>query len=74
MMDATISCVRLRDLTCLGRSRLAYAGEAGPGEPSASRRRVGTDASSIATGPSPRPRRASSRPGTYDLVASIIWP
>jgi len=72
MVDATISRVRLRDLARLGRSRLAHAGEAGPREPSASRRRPGTDATSIGTRPPARPKRASSRPGTDDLVASTI--
>jgi len=72
MVDATISWVRLRDLARLGRSRLVQTGEAGPRKPSASRRRPGTDASSIATRPPARPKRASSRPGPDDLVASTI--
>jgi hypothetical protein len=72
MIDATISCVRLRDLACLGRVLLDRAGGAGTPKPHASRRRPGTDASSIAARPSPRPRQASSRPGADDLVASTI--
>jgi hypothetical protein len=72
MVDATISRVRLHDLACLGRSRLTHAGIAAAHEPSAPRRRSGTDANSIAASPSPRPRHASSRPGTGDSVASTI--
>src|SRR5205814_7545148 len=72
MVDAAISRARLRDLAGLGRSRPAPPGGAGPRRPSASRRRTGADASSIAAGTSPRPRAASSRPGSDDLVASTI--
>ena len=70
MVDATISCARLRDPACLGRSRLTQADGAGLHKPSASHRRPATDAASIATRPSTRPRQASSRPGSDDLVAS----
>src|SRR5258708_5721547 len=48
MVDATISCARLRDLACLGRSRAAQPGEARLPRPSASRPRTTTDASAIA--------------------------
>ena len=72
MIDATISCARLRDLAGLGRFRAAPPGRAGQRSPSASRRRTGTDAFSIAAGTSPRPRQASSRPGSDDLMASTI--
>jgi len=72
MVDATISRVRLCDLACLGRVRLARPGVAGPWKTHASRRRTRIDASSIAAGTSPRPGQASSRPGDADLVASTI--
>jgi hypothetical protein len=72
MVDATISCARLRDLTALGRFRPGRAGGAGALGPSASRRRTGTDGAAIAAGTSPRPSTPSSRPGTDDLVASTI--
>jgi hypothetical protein len=72
MIDATISRARLRDLAGLGRSRPVSPGDAGQRRPSASRRRTGTDASSIAAGTSTRPRATSSRPGSDDLVASTI--
>jgi len=72
MVDATTSRARLRELACLGRSWVAQPGTAGPRNPSASRRRGGTDASSIAAATSTRPKQASPRPGTDDLVASTI--
>jgi hypothetical protein len=72
MVDATISRARLRDLACLGHSRLTQAGAAGLRKPSASPRRPGTDAAGIAARPSMRPKHASSRPGSGDLVASTI--
>src|SRR5260221_3425658 len=72
MIDATISCARLRDLACLGRSRPAQPGEAGLRRPSTSRRRTGTDASGIAASTSVRPRAARSRSGSDDLMASTI--
>ncbi|MDX6505188.1 MAG: hypothetical protein QOE29_2313 [Gaiellaceae bacterium] len=72
MVNATISCVRLRDLSALGRSRPSVPGGAGPRRPSASPRRTGPDASSIATGTPRRPNTLSSRPGANDLVASTI--
>src|SRR6266540_3899746 len=51
MGDATISRARLRDLACLGRARPAETGAAGLRRTSASHRRAGTDAASIATVP-----------------------
>jgi hypothetical protein len=72
MIDATISRARLRDLACLGRSGLTQAGGAGSREACASPRRGPTDAAGIGK-PSPRrPKRASSRPGADDLMASTI--
>jgi len=73
MVDATISGVRMRDLTRLGRSRPRAGALAAPARDRPLRRRQsGTDAASIATGLTPRPRAASSRPGTDDLMASPI--
>jgi len=95
MVDARISCARLRDPACSGRAPLGRAGESGTSEPRASpaclgrarlgravesgtseprapRRRPGTDALSIAAGPSPRPGQAGARPEVDDLVASTI--
>jgi len=60
MAEATTSRVRLHDLSALGRY------------PSASSRRVGTDASSIATAAPRRPNTFSSRPAADDLMASAI--
>jgi hypothetical protein len=72
MPDAMISRVRLRDLAYLGRSvdRLRAGGP--PPVACASRRRAATDASGIGDGLPPRPRAASSRPETGDLMASAI--
>jgi hypothetical protein len=72
MVDATISRVRMRDLACLGRSgaRLRAFGPAA--DACASRRQAVTDASGIGDVLPPRPRAASSRPGTDDLLASTI--
>jgi hypothetical protein len=72
MVAATDPCVRMRDLTALGRSRPAESGGAGPHRPSASRRRTGTDTSGIGTGTPPRPNTLSSRPGADGPVASTI--
>jgi len=72
MVDAPISRVRLRDLVCLGRGRLVHAVAAGAHEPTASRRRRGTDADGIAAATPAHPGRASSRPGAAELVASTI--
>jgi hypothetical protein len=72
MVDATISCVRMRDLARLGRFRLCHGRVAAPAESCASRRLPVTDATSIGNGLSPRPRAASSRPATDDLMASTI--
>jgi hypothetical protein len=72
MVDATISRARMRDLARLGRFRVAPPGRARLCDPGASHGRVVTDAASIADDPSVRPRAASSRPETDDLVASTI--
>jgi hypothetical protein len=73
MVDATISRARLRDLACLGRGQPTDAGGADLHRLSASRRRAVTDtAPGIADVTPPRPRAASSRPETDDLMASPI--
>jgi hypothetical protein len=72
MVVATISRVRMRDLARLGRFRLRRGRGAAPPETCASRRQAVTDATSIGTGLPPRPRAASSRPATDDLVATTI--
>jgi hypothetical protein len=72
MVDATISRVRLRDLACLGRSGVRLRAFGPPGVACASRRQAVADASGIGDVLSPRPRAASSRPGTDDLMASTI--
>ena len=72
MVDATISRVRLRELARLGRFRRRSGRFAACTAPSASRRPSVTDATSIGDGVAARPRAASSRPGTDDLVASTI--
>jgi hypothetical protein len=73
MVDARISRVRLRALARLGRSRLGRRpASRPPAAASAARRQAVADASSIADALSPRPRAASPRPETGDLVASTI--
>jgi hypothetical protein len=72
MGDATISRVQLRDLARLGRFRRRASRGAAFAATCASRRPSVTDATSIGDGLPPRPRAASSRPGTDDLVASTI--
>jgi len=72
MVDATISCVRLRVLDALGRFRCDRAGAAAAVTARAARRRTGTDGAAIAAGTSPRPSTPSPRPGEDDLVASTI--
>ncbi len=72
MIDATLSCVRMRDLARLGRYRLPAAGKAGAREACASPRRALADASSIADASPRRPRAASSRPEADDFMASTI--
>jgi hypothetical protein len=72
MIDATISRVRLRDLARLGR----FPGWVGrvaayPARCASCADRL-TDATSIGEARGPRPRAATSRPGTCDPVASII--
>ena len=77
MVDATISCVRIRDLPRPGRFRPGFE----PGRASqawlarracASRRESGAEASTSAAALPSRPRAGSSRPGVDDLVASTI--
>jgi hypothetical protein len=72
MSSSTISRVRLRDLSGLGRSGLVPAGKAGPHKTCASPRRLLTDATSIAEEPPRRPRPPSSRPEADDLVELLI--
>jgi hypothetical protein len=73
MVDAMISRVRLRDLACLGRGRLAARPARRPrGEASAPCRRAVADVANIADDPPARPRAASSRPEACDLMASTI--
>jgi hypothetical protein len=72
MVAATISRVRLRDLACLGRSGARLRAFGPPAGACASRRQSLTDASGIGDGLPPRPRAASSRPDTDDLMAATI--
>jgi hypothetical protein len=72
MVDTPISRDRLHDLAGLGRSGLELAGGAGSLNPQASPRRLFVEASCIAEEPPRRPRAASSRPGSDDLVVSTI--
>jgi hypothetical protein len=73
MIDAMISCARMRDLASPGRSRAwQQRHSALLPNPSASRRQDVTDASGIGNALPPRPRATSSRPEGDDLVASII--
>ncbi len=72
MIDATISCVRMRELAGLGRFQGWWARRAGSAPLCASRAEGLTDATGIAETFVPRPRAASSRPGADDLVASTI--
>jgi len=69
MIDATISRVRLRGLARLGGSQACSARRAGSTSLCASCAECPTDASGIAEALGPRPRAASPRPGTDDLVA-----
>jgi hypothetical protein len=72
MVGPTISRARMRDLAYLGRSRPSKTGRAGLRRVSASRRRAGTDAASIATVPWTCPRAARTRPETGDLMEPTI--
>ncbi len=71
MIDATISCVRSRDLARLGRFQGSDARFAALALCATCAERL-TDATGIAESLGPRPRAASSRPGADDLVASLI--
>jgi len=71
VVDSTISRARMRDLTTLGRSRLALrAAERLSGRAVRFASRALTDATGIGSALAPRPRAASSRPETDDLVES----
>jgi hypothetical protein len=72
MIDATFSRVRLRGLARLGRFQGWEARSTGLPALCASCAEHLTDATSIAEALGPRPRAASPRPDTDDLVASII--
>jgi hypothetical protein len=73
MVDALISCARMRDLACLGRSRAWQLRLAAPLPRACASRRQGiADAWSIANALPPRPRAASPRPEEDDLMASTI--
>ena len=72
MVDAMISCARMRDLAPLGRFRPLVGPPGGPtGAVRCATPRL-ADAASIGLAPSPRPRAASPRPEEDDLVASTI--
>jgi hypothetical protein len=72
MIDTPISRVRLPDLARLGRFPGWAARVAAHPARCASCAGHLTDATSIAEASGTRPRAASPRPGTCDLVASII--
>jgi hypothetical protein len=73
MADATISRVRLRDLTRLGRSRTEHRPASGPPlGASASRRRVVTDALWHRQRLAAAPQSGQLAPRTCDLVAAPI--
>jgi hypothetical protein len=70
MVDATISRVRLRDLTRLGRSRTDHRPASGPPPgASASRRRVVTDALWHRQRLAAAPQSGQLAPRTCDLMA-----
>jgi hypothetical protein len=72
MSDATISCVRMRDLASLGRFQGCEARYAVSAALCASCAERLTDATGIAESLGPRPRAASPRPGADDPAASIV--
>ena len=72
MIDATVACVRMRELARLGRFQGWRARCAVSPPLCASCAECLTDATGIAEPLGPRPRAASSRPGVNALVASII--
>lgn len=70
-VDATISRVRMRDLTRSGRFRLDADRSTALRRACASRRKSGTEASGIATTLPSRPGAVSPRSGGGDPVAAI---
>jgi hypothetical protein len=73
MVDATISRVRLRDLTRLGRSRTVQRPASGPPAGAcASRRRVVTDADEHPQRLAAAPQSGQLAPQSGDLMASPI--
>jgi hypothetical protein len=73
MADATISRVRLRDLTRLGRSRADQRPASGPPPGAcASRRRVVTDADEHRQRLAAAPQSGQLTPRTGDFMASTI--
>ena len=72
MVAATSSRVRLRGLAGLGRFQACSARRAGSTSLCASCAAHLTDASGIAEALGPRPRAASPRPGTDELVAATV--
>jgi hypothetical protein len=73
MADATISRVRLRDLTRLGRFRTGHRPASGPPPGAcASRRRVVTDALGHRQRLAAAPQSGQLTPRTCDLMASAI--
>jgi len=73
MANATISRVRMRDLTRLGRSRTGHRPASGPPPGAcASRRRVVTDAGEHRQRLAGAPQSGQLAPRTCDLMASPI--
>jgi hypothetical protein len=73
MVEATISRVRMRDLTRLGRSRAAHRPASGPPRGAcASRRRVVTDTFGYRQRLAAAPQSGQLAPRTGDLMSSTI--
>jgi hypothetical protein len=73
MVDATISRVRMRDLTRLGHSRTGHRPASGPPPGAcAARRRVVTDADKHRQRLAAAPQSGQLAPRTCDLMASPI--